>query len=132
MIDTDPETWDISDEATEAFLKHKYQDRKILKEDHTAKKKIAEGQRLLDGKPNPQAPRLRLEADLAETRYEMSLIIHRNQVIERKLDMLEGLFERLALVEGAYSHLRLKSELANIDLLAAKKLYEKMTKGEKP
>lgn len=111
-------TWNFEDEAHNDWVQFKYgkENRAKLKDDYTTKSKLAEKSKTLpDGRPNPHHPRLQLEADLAQTRYDMAYLVARNQELENKMEILVQLFDRVGILEGAYSHIKTVAEVAKID-----------------
>lgn len=111
-------TWDFQDEAHNQWVQWKYgkENRAKLKEDYQNKTKMVEKSKTLpDGKPNPHLPRMQLEADLAQTRYDMAYLVDRNQELENKMEILVQLFDRVSILEGAYSHIKTVAEVAKID-----------------
>ena len=111
-------TFSFQEEAQDRWVQFKYgpENRKKLEDDWREKSKLAENSKLLkDGKPNPHYPRLQLEADMAQTRFDMAFIVAKNVEMQRKLEMFEQLFERISILEGAYSHVKLIATNAKID-----------------
>ena len=76
------------------------------------KRKVADKSETVNGKPNPQYPRLRLEAEVAQMRYEMAYMVAKNKSLESRFELLYGLYERVSLLEGAYNFLTVGFENA--------------------
>ncbi len=100
------------DEVEREFLRTKYGDAKArtsLGEDWRAKRKHADSSKFTeDRKPNPNYPRLNIEAELARTNYEMAHLVEMNTQLFRQIEYLMSFGQRIDLVEGAYAGLREK------------------------
>lgn len=120
--------WNFRDEATYAFLEQKYRDREKLGAEYDAARKLADKSQTIDGKPNPQHPRLALEADMAQLKLEMAYIIDRNSQLQQYIATLEYLHERVGILEGAYGHTKLLAETCRIDYALVKDALDKIHK----
>lgn len=99
--------WTMQDEANLELIKGKYGDRKQLAEDWIEKRKIAEKNRTReDGSPNPQYPRMAMEAEIARFAYDIAYMVDGQRVLAEQICVMSSLFERVGLLEGAYAHLR--------------------------
>lgn len=99
--------WSAADQANADFLDMKYADREKLGEEWIQKHKAAEAAKTReDGKANPHYPRLAMEATLARMAFDMSYVITQNLRIRREMDILTELYQRVGILEGAYSYLR--------------------------
>lgn len=115
--------WSMRDEGQYQFLRHKYHDRKGLADDCAQKRKLADKSETVDGKPNPEHPRLQMHAEMAQLRYEMSYIVDKNAQLETQIEALSYLCQRVDILEGAYGHVKLVAETAKVDYsLVAKAL----------
>lgn len=87
-------------------MRSRYNNPSALGEIWLEKRKLAEkGQLLENGKPNPQHPRLVIEADQARMAYDMAYMIQMLDNFGLQLEVYSELFQRVGLLEGAYSHL---------------------------
>lgn len=103
----DEGVWSMEDQANAEFLALKYQNRKQLGDDWTEKRKLAEMSKTKeDGKPNPLYPRLAMEAEMARMAFDMAYVIQINENLKQQVEILSSLYERVGLLEGAYSYLR--------------------------
>jgi hypothetical protein len=100
----------MQDESEREFLRMKYADakaRQSLCDDWIAKRKHADSSvTTTEGKPNPQYPRLKLEADVARTNYEIAHVIEMNRQMLKQMELFCSVLPRLDMVEGSYSYLR--------------------------
>lgn len=110
--------WSMRDEGQYQFMARKYADRQKLSKEYEEKRKLADKSETIDGKPNPQHPRIRLEADMAQMRYEMAYILEKNSMLSEQIGILVQLFERVSLLEGAYHHTKMLAENCRIDYAA--------------
>lgn len=108
------DAWTYEDQADLFFLLQKYTHARPPEgEDHEWMKlrKIAEKNKLReDGSPNPHYARLALEAVVSRQEYEIGLMMRSIGVLFNLLPMQETLFNRMAMVEGAYSYLRMTTD----------------------
>lgn len=118
--------WSIRDEGQYQFMATKYGDRKRLSEEYEAKRKVADKSETIEGKPNPQYPRIRLEADMAQMRYEMAYILDKNKQLSEQVEALTWLYQRVDILEGAYGHMKLLAETTRIDYHAVKSMMQKL------
>lgn len=116
--------WTLQDEGASNFIDLKYSDRRKLHYDYHLKRKLADKSETIDGKSNPHYPRLRLEADMAQMRFEMSYLVAKNKQLETQISILANMFERMGVLEGAYSALTMGLE--NV-----KRLYQDVIQGAK-
>lgn len=98
--------WNFRDEEQYSFIEKKFSDRRKLYEAAQYARKLADEAEPKDNQPNPQARRLRLEADMAIQRYEMAYIVDKNKQLQQIIEPLEFVFQRLSILEGAYSHVK--------------------------
>lgn len=115
--------WSLRDENHYTFIARKYEDRAKLHQDAESKRKAAEK---MEAKNDPHYHRMRVEADMAQMRYEMAYLVDKNAQLQRIIDPLEYVFQRVSILEGAYSHIKLLAETVQADynLLAKSKLKE--------
>lgn len=107
--------WSMRDEGQYQFMAKKYAERKKLADEFDVKRKLADKSETIDGKPNPQYPRIRLEADMAQMRYEMAYIVEKNAMLSEQVQIMGNLFQRVDILEGAYGHMKLLAEGCRID-----------------
>lgn len=101
------DVWSMQDEAQAQFLPMKYKERDALGADWQAKRKLADKNRLReDGTPNPHHPRLVMEAEMANMRYDMAYVIEQNRRLQEQANILMSLFDRVGMLEGCYGYLR--------------------------
>lgn len=102
--------WNSSDQSELFFLHQKYTNNRPAEgedEEFFKLRKLAEKNKTrADGTPNPHYPRMSMEADIARMQYEMGLMVRVNAVLWNQLIMMEGLYQRVGLLEGAYGHLQ--------------------------
>ena len=103
-------SWALRDEGQYEFMRQKYHDRRALEQAYDEKRKLADKSETINGKPNPQHPRLVIEAEMAQQRYEMAYIIDRNTMLQEQLEALSWLANRVSILEGAYGHLNMMTE----------------------
>lgn len=116
MLIDPPYEWTSQDESNYDFLKRKYQNRETLAEDWINKRKDAEKNKLKeDGKPNPQYPRMAMEAELARMQFEHATIIARVDIMEKQQEVMAGLFQRVGILEGAYQSLAVATQTVKVD-----------------
>lgn len=123
--------WNFRDEATYAFLEQKYRDREKLGAEYNEARKLADKSQTIDGRPNPQHPRLVLEADMAQIKLEMAYIIDRNGQLQQYIETLEYLHQRVGILEGAYGHTKMLAENCRIDYGLTKAMHDKINKAIK-
>lgn len=112
----EPTGWTAQDESNWEFLKQKYKERENLSEEWIEKRKTAsQKQTTAEGKPNPLYPRLVLEAENARLQYENAIIIARLNIMEEQMSIMEGLFQRVGILEGAYQSLALANSTIKVD-----------------
>jgi hypothetical protein len=104
--------WSIQDEAQFEFIAIKYGDRKKLYDEYHEKRKLADKSETINGKPNLHHPRMLLEADVAQMRWEMAYLLSKNKELEERTQILSGLYERVSILEGAYNFLTMGFENA--------------------
>lgn len=105
-------SWSLQDEGAARFIAVKYADRRKLYDEWQAKRKVADKSETVNGQPNPQYPRLRMEADIAQMRFEMAYLIAKNHDIEQQIDILGSLHGRVSVLEGAYTFLTMGLQTA--------------------
>lgn len=77
-----------------------------LGEEWLEKRKIAEKNRTLQsGELNPMYPRFRLEEEVARLTYHMAYLLEKNRILQEQVGMMTPMFQRMAILEGAYGHL---------------------------
>lgn len=118
---TEGALWSLRDEAHCRFIDFKYADRQKLAEDWHEKRKLADKSQTIAGKPNPQYPRLIVEAEIAQTRFDMAYLVAKNQQLEQQIMMLNDLHQRVSILEGAYTYLRMLAETAKLAFESAMK-----------
>lgn len=120
--------WKMEEELHADFMLRKYEDRKKLKADWKAKQKAADAQ-MVEGKPSARHEGMQAAADLASTRYDIAYVIAKQQELEARCEIMGSLWERVCLLEGAYSYIKGIAEMAIESYhLLTKKL---VTKGAK-
>lgn len=98
--------WHMFEDENYKLIKQRYGDREQLGNDWIEKRKIADKSEFKeDRKPNPLYPRLRMEADIARMAYDMSFLLEANAIMQEQIMMFSSMFQRMAILEGAYSHL---------------------------
>jgi hypothetical protein len=103
--------WSGQDSAELRFLQMKYRDRAALCEEWIEKRKIAAmNKESEDGKASKHYPRMAMEADIARMAYEMAYILEQNSMMQEQINILTELYQRVALLEGAYTHLSQSTE----------------------
>ena len=109
--------WTIRDEGYYSFLKIKYQDRAKLSQEAQEKRKACDSMG-----DSPHRHRMSVEADMATMRLDMAYILDRNNQLEQYLETIEFLHQKVGILEGAYSHVKLIAENCrnNYDILLAK------------
>lgn len=112
--------WEIRDESYYSFLKHKYKDRAKLSQEAEDKRKAADA---MVGSPHHL--RMTVEADMASMRLDMAYIVDRNNQLEQYLETVEFLHQKVGILEGAYSHIKMLAEVCRNDYVDfAKKLKQ--------
>lgn len=109
LSDFDSE-WTRIDQRDLEFIRHKYinqarvtdADPEWLRLHRTAEKNRTKE----DGALNPNYYRMRMEADLARLQYEMGFMVRANAMAFQQLAIMEQLYQRVGLLEGAYSYLQ--------------------------
>lgn len=102
------------------LLHYRYGDSRKLGEEWMAKDKLAERNKLLtDGRPNPQHPRLVIEAQQARICYDMSYIMQWKKQVAEQMEMMAELAMRMTILEGAYGHLKLQLGLTKEEYQAS-------------
>ena len=107
--------WELHDERQYKFMEQKYHDRHKLFNEAEAARKLADKSQTIDGKPNPQYPRLCMEAEMANMRYEMAYIIDKNTQLSAIIETIAFMHQRVDILEGAYGHMKLMAETCKID-----------------
>lgn len=97
--------WSMQDEGREELIALKYRDRKKLDEEAQKLWRAADSSQTVNGKSNPHYPRMKLEADVAEMRFEMSCVLAKNKDLQEQINILSGLYQRVSILEGAYNFL---------------------------
>lgn len=116
MLIDPPLDWTSQDESNFDFLKRKYQDREAMGEEWITKHKDAERNKIKeDGKPNPQYPRMAMEANIARMQFEYATIIARLDIMEHQQEIMAGLFQRVGILEGAYQSLAVATQTVKVD-----------------
>lgn len=123
-------SWRIEDELQSRFVEMKYRDKPTLKTEWDKAVKAAQDQEFIDGKPGKHYERLRLIADMAATRYDMAYIVEKNMALEQRFHEVFDLVERVSILEGAYSYLKMLSESARIAFINAGDLLKTVYKNK--
>lgn len=122
--------WTIQDQTELDFLRHKYGSIPQITADTEPEwmglRKLAEKNRLReDGTPNPHYLRMKMEADMSRLQYEFAVMMRVNSILFEQVQILNTLYERVGLLEGAYSHLRTGLDNArDVYRTSIKKHYE--------
>ena len=116
--------WQMRDENMYAFIERKYHDRQALSDQAEAARKLAEKSQTIEGNPNPQYPRLLIEADIAQMKLEMAYVLDKNAQLAQYIDTLEFLHQRVGVLEGAYAHIKMLAETCRIDYALISKAVE--------
>ncbi len=98
--------WELRDERHYQFIARKYHDRRKLAAEADEKRKLADKSETINGKPNPQHPRLCVEAEMAQMRYDMAYMVDKNTQLEQYIETIEFVHQRLGILEGAYGHIK--------------------------
>lgn len=106
--------WDNNfDEINGTMLEHRYGDRGKLGEVWLEKRKFADkNEKKEDGKANPHHPRFVMEEKIARLEFDMAFLVESNRILIQQQEMLTGMFQRMAVLEGAYSHLLMSTQIA--------------------
>lgn len=102
--------FNMQDERQYDFIRQKYADRRALMEQAAEARKKADSSQTVDGKPNPKHPALVLQADMAQLRFEMAYVVDKNNHLEAQVNILADLSQRVSILEGAYSHVKMVAE----------------------
>jgi len=87
------------------MMQSRYGDRARLGDEWLEKRKLADKNKLLpDGKPNPLHIRFVLEADMARMAYDMSFMLEQNNIMQTQIGIMSEMYQRVAILEGAYNH----------------------------
>ena len=89
----------------EKFMRSQYADRKALCEAYVEKKKAARS-----AKGTPQEYKANLEEEIATLRYHMSFLLEKFDILNCMIGPMEEMYNRMSLLEGAYSHLKLVAQ----------------------
>lgn len=124
------DAWNYADEQEYGYVKLRHADRQKLLDEMANKKKA-----LKDiGPDNPLYHRIAVSAEMARMRADMAYIVARNDKLEELLGTVSFLHQRLDIVEGAYSHVKMLAEASRIDyaqgakaLLEIKRIKEELT-----
>lgn len=112
MSDGSP-LWCLQDEAQMQFIKTKYSDRESLLSHATELRKAADKGRLkADGSANPHHARLAIEADMASLTADFAYVMQASVMMQEQVEILSTLYQRVMLLEGAYSHLKQMTDYA--------------------
>ncbi len=88
------------------------------------KRRNAEKNRKLpSGEFNPMYPRYALEEEVARLTYHMAYLLEKNRILTVQCEMMGEMYQRMAILEGAYGHLMTMVQSQKIDYF--NKLKEK-------
>lgn len=122
--------WKYADEMEYTYIKERYSDRKSLMEEASNKLKAFK-----ETEPNSRMyHRIAVSAEMAKMRVDMAYVIDKNTKLEEMLGTVAFLHQRIDILEGAYSHIKIVAEKCRIEygvmasmLKDMKKLREDMT-----
>ena len=121
--------WTYHDDVEYNHLKLRYHDRKKLSEEALNKKRAFK-----DVTPdNPFYHRIAIAAEMAAMRVDMAYILDRNNKLEEQLSTVAHLHQRMDILEGCYSYIKMLVERSRIYYAQITEALEYITKfrGEK-
>lgn len=104
--------WAFRDDRFYDFLKQKYKERAKLFNEAEDKRKALE--KMKDG--DPLYHRASVAAEMSSLRVDMAYIVARNTQLEEMLGTVEYLHQKIAILEGAYGHLKLLQETSTMQV----------------
>lgn len=119
------------DETNGTMLEHRYGNREQLGETWIEKRKLSDkNEKREDGKPNPHHPRFVVEEKIARLEFDMAFLVESNRILVEQQEMLTAIFQRMAVLEGAYSHIMTAIQVSNLDYTAKLRQHVQDAKGK--
>ena len=88
------------------MVKRRYANTDALGEEWVERRKAADKNKTTaSGEPNPLYPRFALEEKVARLEYDMSYVLAQNRILVDQNEMFSAMLQRVAVLEGAYTHL---------------------------
>lgn len=123
------------DEVEYAHIKLEYEDRKALYHEARNKQKALE-----ETTPdNPLYHRIAVSAEMARMRLHMAYMLNENKKLTQMIGSISWLHEQVAILQGAYGHIKMLAATVRIDydaiakgLSVIAKLKEELTNAVKP
>lgn len=98
--------FELENDPNMAMVRKRYENRDALGAEWLEKRKLADKHRTLaSGEPNPMYPRYALEEQVARLSYDMAFLVEQNRILAEQNLMMSEVYQRMGILEGAYSHL---------------------------
>ncbi len=111
-----PDTFEDYTPNDERMLQSRYGDRERLgKELDQARELVKKNAVLADGSPNPNRIRYEMQEAIARLNLDMGFLLARNRLQAEQIEMLSTMYQRMGILEGAYSHLMAMAQGAKLE-----------------
>lgn len=115
------------DESDYNRMTERYSDRKAIGNEALAKRKALDDIKA----ENPFYHRAAVSAEMAQMRYDMALIVEENKRLREMIETIGYLHQRMEVVYGAYSHVKMLADKSRIDYALIAKGIEDVLKLKK-
>lgn len=105
----------------------KYSDRKAIGDEAIKKRKALEDIKTVDEFYH----RLEFSAELAQMRWDMAFIVEENKRLHEIIETVGWLHQRMDVVYGAYSHIKMLADKSRIDYAATESCLKQVLKLKK-
>jgi hypothetical protein len=119
-----PETFEDYSPNDERMLQSRYGDRERLGEELSQARELLKKNSLLaDGSPNPNRIRFEMQEAIARMNFDMGFLLARNRLQAEQIEMLNTMYQRMGILEGAYSHLMAMTQGVKLEYYAKLKKF---------
>ena len=116
--------WGYQDEVEYKHIKMRYSDRRALLDEATAKQKAFDS----CTPKNPLYHRIAVSAESAKLRVDMAYMVDRMTKLEELLSTVSFLHQRLDILEGSYSYIKMLAEGGRLDYATLTRIVKDIEK----